>query len=235
VRGAKPRTATLRTEAAVLVPAAAVLLALAGCAARVPRRPATAAEAAGILARWDSFRDAVLARPAAELFYEARARRSLASESGIAAIRDDPGRTLTVVLEEGGLPVARASWDGTRTVVRRTGRSEEREIEGDAPLTPIGIPLSARSLSLLLFGLPDASPPESVAIAGESPWLSWNGGALSCELDSAGRPRRVVSAASGRTVEIRFAEWSEGIPSRIRLEASGGGSAELRLRPGAGS
>jgi len=211
-------------------------VAAAGCATRLSRRPATAAETAAIVARWETFRQAVLARPAAELFYDARARRSIFSTSGVAAVRDDPGRSLTVVLEgPAGLALARASWDGARTVVRRAGDPrDDREFEGDAPLTPLGIPLSAPSLSLLLFGLPDASPPESVELAGATPWLSWRGGALSCELDPSGRARRVMSLDGRRRVEIRFPEWSGGIPSRIRIDAAHGGRADLALRGDAG-
>lgn len=231
-RGAFPGRPRRAADAAL----AALALAAWGCAARAPRRPATAAEAAAIVSRWEGFREAVLARPAAELFYDARARRALFSTSGVAAVRDEPGRSLTVVLEgPAGVPLARASWDGARTVVRRAGSPrEEREFEGDDPLTPLGIPLSAPSLSLLLFGLPDASPPERVEFSGGTPWLSWRGGALSCELDPSGRARRVVAVDANRKVEVRFSEWSGGIPSRIRIDVSTGGRADLALRADAG-
>ncbi|HWC65045.1 MAG TPA: type II secretion system protein M, partial [Thermoanaerobaculia bacterium] len=65
MRGAKPPIASPRAASGPLLLGAAAALALAagGCAARPTRRPATAAEAAGILARWDGFRRTVLARP----------------------------------------------------------------------------------------------------------------------------------------------------------------------------
>ena len=209
----------------------------AGCAARAGRRPATAAETAAIVSRWETFREGVLARPAAELFYDASARRSLFSMSGVAAVRDSPGRSLTVVVEgPAGLPIARASWDGVRTVVEREGRDSggPQRAEGDAALASLGIPLSAPSLSLLLFGLPDASPPETVEVGARTAWLSWRGGALSCEIDSEGRALRVVALDAKRKVEIRFVEWAGDMPSRIRIAVSTGGTAELALRAGEG-
>ncbi|HET9795568.1 MAG TPA: hypothetical protein VFS34_14030, partial [Thermoanaerobaculia bacterium] len=123
-----------------------------------------------------------------------------------------------------------ATWDGVRTVVQREGKGE-KTIEGDAVLAALGIPLNASSLSLLLFGLPDASPPERIEIAANSSWLSWRAGALSCEIDPAGRPFRVLARDGRRKVEVRFTEWAGDVPSRIGISASTGGTASLALRP----
>lgn len=184
-----------------------------------------------ILSRWNAYREAVLARPPAELYYDARVRRSMWAASGVAAVRDAPGRSFEVVVEgPAGLPVARASWDGVRTTVARDGRT--RTFDGDEALSTVGVPVSARSLSLLLFGLPDAAPPEAVEIGESRPWLSWRGGALTCALDPEGRATRVLARDGERSVEIRFAKWESGMPSRIRIAASPGGSAELALRAG---
>jgi hypothetical protein len=150
-------------------------------------------------------------------------------------VRAAPGRSLTIVLEgPAGLPIARAEWDGVRTTVRREGKGEQT-LEGDAVLSALGIPLPASSLSLLLFGLPDASPPERVEIGAHATWLSWRGGALSCEIDPAGRPVRVLARDADRRVEIDFREWAADVPSRIGISVSTGGKASLSLRPDAGA
>ena len=207
----------------------------AGCAGRGGRRPATAQEAAAVVSRWDAFRDAVMSRPAAELFYDAVARRSVFSMSGVAAVRAVPGRSLTIVVEgPAGLPVARASWDGVTTVVQREGKGE-KVVEGDGALSALGIPLPASSLSLLLFGLPDPASPERVEIGAGRAWLSWRGGALACEIDPAGRPVRVIARDASRKIEIRYPEWTGGLPSRIGITVSTDGTASLALRPEAGA
>jgi len=214
---------------------AALALLASGCAGRAGRRPATAPEAAAILARWDGFRESVLARPPAELYYDATARRSIFSMSGVAAVRAAPGRSLTIVVEgPAGFPIVRAEWDGDRTVVHREGRPPQT-LEGDVALSALGIPLPASSLSLLLFGLPDAAPPERVEIGADAAWLSWRGGTLSCEIDPAGRPVRVVARDGSRKVEIDFREWAAEVPSRIGISVSTGGTATLVLRPDAGA
>lgn len=210
---------------------AGALAALASACAGRARRPATAAETEAVLSRWSAYRESVLSRPAAELWYDARVRRSVYGTSGVAAVRDAPGRSFEVVIEgPAGVALARATWDGARTTVVREGRS--RTFDGDAALSEVGVPLSARSLSLLLFGLPDASPPEAVEIGSSGPWLSWRGGALTCALDSSGRAIRVLARDDERSVEVRFADWENGIPSRVRIAGSPGGTAELALRRG---
>ncbi len=155
--------------------------------------------------------------------------------SGIAAVRAAPGRSLTIVVEgPAGLPIARAEWDGVRTTVRREGKGEQT-LEGDGALSALGIPLPASALSLLIFGLPDAAPPERVEIGAHAAWLSWRGGALSCEIDPAGRPVRVLVRDAARKVEIDFREWTADLPSRIGISVSTGGTASLTLRPEAGA
>lgn len=198
-------------------------------------RLATPEQAAEILRRWDVYRDAVLARPPMELFYDATAHRSVFSESFVAAVRDQPGRSLSIVLEGPlGLPLARARWEGGETVIERPGKSPlEKTVQNGAALSDFGIPLSAQSLSLLLFGLPETARPERVELAGGNARFSWNDGALSCEFDlDGGRARRVFSRDAKRQVEIRYLEWRDGIPSHIRIDVSTGGSAELVLTSG---
>jgi hypothetical protein len=212
---------------------AGALAALASACAGRARRPATAAETEAVLSRWNAYRESVLARPAAELWYDVRVRRSVYRVSGVAAVHAAPGRTFEVVVEgPAGVALARASWDGSRTTVMREGRL--RTFDGDEALSEVGVPLSARALSLLLFGLPDASPPQAVEIGAPHAWLSWRGGALTCELDSSGRATRVLARDGERTVEVRFDAWESGIPSRVRVAASPGGTADLTLRRGEG-
>ena len=219
---------------------AAAVAPLLSCATGIPRRrAATAPEAAAIVRRWESCRDAILGRPPLERFYDARARRSVFSGTFVAAVRDDPGRSLSVVVEGPlGVPIARARWDGERTVVERSGIPAKRFSDaappgGDAPLADIGVPLSARTLSLLLVGLPDTARPDVVELTGDAAWLTFGGSGLACEFDAAqGRVRRVVSLARGRRVEVRYGAWDGGVPSRVAIRVSGGGSAELVARPG---
>ena len=212
---------------------AALLSTFISCATGIPRRhPATADRAAEIGRRWEIFRKGVLDRSAAELFYEARIRRSVLSGTFVAAVRDDPGRSFTVVVEGPlGAPVARARWDGKTTVVEREGRPV-RDSGASSTLAELGLPLSARSLSLLLFGLPDTAPPETTELAGDGAWLTWRGGAIACAFaDARGTVERVVIRESDREVDIRYADWNAGIPSRITLAVSGGGRAELVAKP----
>jgi hypothetical protein len=213
---------------------AAILWTLVSCATGVPRRkPATAARAAEIGRRWEVFREAVLARPAEELFYEARIRRSVLSGTFVAAVRDDPGRSLAVVVEGPlGAPVARARWDGQTTRIEREGRAA-RDSGGSSTLAELGLPLSARALSLLLFGLPDTAPPETIELAGDAAWLTWRGGAVACAFaDARGTVERVLFREADRQVDIRYAEWNAGVPTRIAMAVSGGGRAELVVKPG---
>jgi len=183
--------------------------------------------------RWESCRADVLARPPLERFYDARARRSVLSGTFVAAVRDDPGRSLSVVVEGPlGVPVARANWDGERTVVERSGGAAER-FSDEAPLADIGVPLSARVLSLLLVGLPDTARPDAIELTGDAAWLTFRGSAIACEFDPAqGRVRRVLSLAHGRRVEIRYGGWEGGVPSRVAIKVSGGGSADLVAKAG---
>jgi hypothetical protein len=167
-----------------------------------------------------------------EIFYEARIRRSVLSGSFVAAVRCEPGRSLAVVVEGPlGAPVARARWDGRTTVVEREGRPI-RDSDGSLTLADLGLPLSARSLSLLLFGLPDTLPPETTELAGDGAWLTWSGGAVACAFsDAGGTVGRVVVRETDRQIDIRYAEWKEGLPSRIAIAVSGGGRAELVVKP----
>ena len=224
-----------RKPLGLAVTAAALALLASGCAGRAGHRPATAAEAAAILSRWDGFRESVLARAPSELFYDATARRSVFAMSGVAAVRVVPGRSLAIVVEgPAGLPIARADWDGARTTVRREGKREQT-LEGDAVLSDLGIPLPASSLSLLLFGLPDAASPDRVEIGAPGARLSWRAGSVACEIDPAGRPLRVLARDASRKVEIDFREWVDGVPSRIGISVSTGGTASLALRPDTGA
>lgn len=234
-RRGRRETRTRRVDAFARAASLAAAVAFFGaCATRPLRRvPATPAQAAGILPRWQVFRDAAVARPPVELFYDVRATRSVFSESFVAAVRDDPGRSLFVVVEGPlGVALARATWDGSKTVVERLDRpAKARAGEGDGSLSTFGIPLSARALSLLLFGVPEISPPERVELQDGHAWLSWEGGGLACEFDpAAALPLGVVVGEGRRRVTARFLGWRQGIPSRITLVMSGGGRAELVLR-----
>ena len=214
---------------------AALASALVSCATGIPRRTAAPpARAAEIALRWKAFRSSVLARQAVELYYDARLRRGLLSGTFVAAVRDEPGRALAVVIEGPlGAAVARAKWDGRTTVIERAGHAAAG---GDSPtLADLGVPISARPLSLLLFGLPDETPPDAVELAGGAAWLSWRDGALACEFDDAGLTvRRVLSREGPTPIDIRYSGWDGGIPSRISIRISGGGRADLVARPGEG-
>jgi len=208
---------------------------LAGCASRVaPRVPATPAQAAAVLPKWQAFRDGILALPPAERFYDVRASRSMFSQSFVVAVRDDPGRSLLVVVEGPlGVAVARASWDGGRMLVERLDSpARERGGAHEETLASFGVPLPAKAVSTLLVGIPEVSPPEGVEMDGRRTWLSWDGGRVACQIEpSMARPVRAVFRQGRRRVEIRFAEWRAGMPSRIAIEISGGGRADLVLRP----
>jgi hypothetical protein len=210
------------------------VLFLASCATRPPARPATSEEAAKLLTAWADYRRAALARGPTELFYDAEVSRSVVTMSGTLAVRDDPGKTLALRVQGPlGLPVARADWNGEETKVVVSGsRKGERTIAGDADLgRELGFPVTAAELSLLLYGLPDSGSPEKTELAGTRAWFSWKGGALRCDFDpSTGRVGTVVSRGERDSVEVRFLDWSAGLPSRIQIKTSRGGSARLVLR-----
>lgn len=222
-----------RAFAKVAFPVLTVLF-LASCATRPPTRPATAAESGKLLAAWDDYRRAALARGPMELFYDAEVSRSVITMSGTLAVRDDPGKTLALRVEGPlGLPVARADWDGQETKIVVSGsHKKERTIAGDADLSrELGFPVTAAELSLLLYGLPDSGSPEKTELAGTRAWLSWKGGALRCDFDPlTGRVGTVVSRGERDSVEVRFLDWSSGLPSRIQIKTSRGGGARLALR-----
>lgn len=223
LRDALPGTRPLRLAAA------AALVLLSACVSHGPSGvPAGAERTASILRAWDAFRASVVSRSAEELFYDVSARRSVVSGSFGAAVRCEPGRSLTVVLEGPlGAPLGRARWDGTRTVVERGGKTTE----GDAALAVLGIPLPPRALSTLLFGLPETSAPDRVTLAGAAIWLAWRGDDVACAFDpTAPRVDRVVSRAGGPRVEILYSGWENGTPTRIRIDVERGGRAELVLR-----
>ena len=219
---------------------AALAAPLLSCATGIPRRRAATAErTAAIVRRWESCRAEILGRPPLERFYDARARRSVFSGTFVAAVRDDPGRSLSVVVEGPlGVPIARARWDGERTTVERSGTpakrfSDEASPGSEPPLADIGVPLSARALSLLLVGLPDTARPDVVELTGDAAWLTFRGSGLACEFDAEqGRVRRVLSLGRGRRVDVRYGAWEGGVPSRIAIRVSGRGSADLVARPG---
>ena len=95
--------------------------------------------------------------------------------------------------------------------------------------------MTAAGLSLLLYGLPDGGAPESTELAGERAWFSWRGGAVRCDFDAASsRVGTVISRGERGSVEVRFLEWSGGMPSRIQIRSSRGGSARLALRSDSG-
>lgn len=219
-----------------LLPAAAGLFLFGACATRpAAYAPATATESASVLERWDRYRTGALPREAAELYYGAQVSRRGLSISGTLAVRDDPGRSLTLLVEGPlGVPIARAEWDGRSTRIRRYARGKDTESDGDSMELgeSLGIPLSARSLSYLFFGLPEESPPESLEVAGGSARLLWQGGDVACEFDAAGgRARRVFVRGEKKSVEVAYLDWSGALPSRIRVRVSSGGTAELTLRP----
>ncbi len=204
------------------------------CATRPPARPATAEESGKLLAAWGDYRRAALSRGPMELFYDAEVSRSVVTMSGTLAVRDDPGKTLALRVEGPlGLPVARADWNGQETKIVVSGSHKgERTIAGDADLSrELGFPVTAAELSLLLYGLPDSGSPEKTELAGTRAWFSWKGGALRCDFDpSSGRVGTVISRGERDSVEVRFLDWSAGLPSRIQIKTSRGGGALLALR-----
>ena len=219
-----------------LLPAAAGLFLFGACATRpASYAPATATQSASVLEKWDRYRADALPREAAELYYGAQVSRRGFSISGTVAVRDDPGRSLTLLVEGPlGLPIARAEWDGQSTRIRRYARGKETDSGGDSLELgeSLGIPLTARSLSYLFFGVPDDAPPESLEVAGASARLLWQGGVVACEFDAAGgRAKRVLVKGAEKSVEVAYLDWSGAVPSRIRVRVSPGGTAELTLQP----
>ncbi len=130
--------------------------------------------------------------------------------------------------------MARAEWDGTETRIRITGKGKERTVGPGGDLSEVlGVPLSAEQISLMLFGLPDKSDPETLEFRGTRAWPSWRGGSLRCEFDAGeGHPSAIFSKGERQSVEIRYLGWTDGIPARIRIR-SASGSAELTLRSAA--
>lgn len=219
----------------LFVPAAAGLFLFGGCATRrAAYAPASVPEAAAVSEKWARYRADSLPHEPTELLYDADVSRRGLTLSGTLAVRDDPGKSLSVMVAGPmGLPLARADWNGVTTeVVKYGGRggkkiSVDPEDLGDA----FGIPLSARALSLLFFGLPEETPPESVAVAGENAQLTWEGGNLLCEFDASARhARRIVARGPSRNVEVSYLAWNGALPTRIRVKVSSGGSADLSLR-----
>ncbi len=187
-----------------------------------------------MLEKWDRYRSGALPGGPAELYYGAEVSRHGFSIAGTLAVRDDPGKSLTLLVEGPlGLPIARAEWDGQTTRVRRYAGGKSKEVSGSADVgESLGIPLSARSLSYLFFGVPEESAPDSLEVAGSNARLLWQGGSVACEFDAAGgRARRVLMQSPERTVEVAYLDWSGATPSRIRVHVSSGGTAELTLLP----
>src|SRR5262249_31641160 len=156
------------------------------------------------------------------LVYDAEVSRKLLTFSGSLEAINSPGRKLVLRLEGFfGLPVARAEWDGTQTTIRVGGRERERRLDAGGDLSEVlGVPLSAEQISLMLFGLPDRADPEKIEIRGSRAWPSWRGGSVLCEFDTAsGRPTAIYARSDQRKVEIRYLDWTDGIPSRIRISA----------------
>ncbi len=169
-----------------------------------------------------------------ELFYDAQVSRSVMTMSGTLAVRDDPGKALAQRVEGPlGLPIARADWSGgeTKVFVAGSRRGEQTLATGADLSRELGVPVTPLQLSLLLFGLPDGGPPEGARVFGERARLSWQGGALECEFDSSSsRVASIESRGERNSVEVRFLDWSSGLPSRIRIKTSQGTGAELTLR-----
>jgi hypothetical protein len=117
-------------------------------------------------------------------------------------------------------------------VVVAGSRQGVQTLPGGADLSrELGVPVTPMQLSLLLFGLPDGAEPESTELEGARARFSWQGGALRCEFESStGRVETIESRGSRDSVEVRFLDWSAGIPSRIRIKTSRGADAELTLR-----
>ena len=211
-----------------------IILGFEACATRPRSRPATLEETSRLLQAWGLYRQGALSHGAMEMFYDAQVSKNVLTMSGTLAVRDDPGKTLALrVVGPLGLPVAQADWNGQETKVSVNGsRRGERTLSGDADLSrELGVPVTPMQLSLLLFGLPESASPESTELAGERAWFLWQGGALRCEFDpSAGRVETILNRGSRDWVEIRFLDWSSGLPSRIRIKTSRGTGAELTLR-----
>ena len=170
-----------------------------------------------------------------ELAYDAEVSRKLLSFSGSVSAMNLPGQSLLLRVDGFfGLPVASAEWNGSETRIRVTGKGSERRVAAGGDLTDVlGVPLSAEQVSLMLFGLPERSDPESLEIRGSRVWPSWRGGSLKCEFDAGeGRPAAIFSRGERKSVEIRYLEWAGGIPSHIRIR-SDSGSADLTLRSAA--
>jgi hypothetical protein len=169
-----------------------------------------------------------------ELFYDAQVSRSVVTMSGTLAARDDPGKALALRVEGPlGLAVARADWNGqeTKVLVVSSRKGEQTLAAGEDLSRALGVPVTPQQLSLVLFGLPDGAAPEGTELVGERARFSWQGGALRCEFDSSSnRVASIESRGARNSVEVRFLEWSAGLPSRIRIKTSQGAGAELVLR-----
>lgn len=209
------------------------MILLTACATPGRFVPVPALEAAQLLKKWGAFQRRALAGGKQELFYRAEASRHGLGLSGTLSVLDDPGKLLLLRVEGPlGIPLARADWDGRNTTVETfSGKHRVRKEADNASFgRAFGIPLSARSLSLLFLGVPESLPPESLLSNGGETRYLWSGGALSCDFDNArGLPLRVVSRGQGNEVEVRYLDWSGPLPSRIRLDVASGGSAELDL------
>ena len=214
--------------------AAGLIAVLSACAVRPAFRPASAGESSRLFEAWSAYREAALSRGPMEMFYDAHVSRSLMTMSGTLSVRDDPGKSLALRVDGPlGLPVARADWNGQDTRILVNGsRKGEQTLPAGADLSrELGVPVTPQQLSLLLFGLPEGTAPETAEIFGETARFSWQGGALRCEFDpSARRVATIESRGEQDSVEVRFLEWTAGLPSRIRIKTSRGTGAELILR-----
>jgi hypothetical protein len=169
-----------------------------------------------------------------ELFYDAEVSRSVVTATGTLAVRDVPGKALSIRVEGPlGTTLASADWSGDETRIFVAGRrGGERSIPAGSDLSrELGVPVTPIQLSWLLYGLPDPDAPEATRVGGEHAWFSWNNDALRCDFDpSTRRVGMVVSRGNGASVEVHFLGWEAGLPSRIRITTSRGGGAELTLR-----
>jgi hypothetical protein len=214
---------------------AAALGSLFACTTAERLRPASPTEAGRFLEEWTRFRAPILARGLTELSYDAEVSRRLLSFSGSVSALNLPGQSLLLRVDGFfGLPVARAEWDGTETRIRIAGKTAERTVGAGGDLSEVlGVPLSAEQISLMLFGLPDRSDPETLEFRGSRAWPSWRGGTLRCEFDAGeGHPFAIFSRGERQHVEIRYLGWADGIPTRIRIR-SASGTADLSLRSAA--
>jgi hypothetical protein len=194
------------------------------CASGPTFTPATGDQIRVLSEEWGRYREGVLRRETSELFYDARVLRNGFRTTATLAVRDDPGRSLSLRAEGPlGRPLVRADWDGAAGA-EPSGREAARFGES------IGVPLSAKSLSLLLFGLPAESPPEQLGFWSGGARYSWEEGNLFCDFDlEARKAQRVVAKRGGRKVEINYLAWQGDLPSRIQVKVSLGGTIDLEL------